>query len=260
MALGTFSKFYYGYEITTTNYKLDFEESPGFTELTVEMPLGIYAPEDLAFELRTQLDAVGTKSYTVTFDRSNRKFTITADSGTINLLVSTGTNAAVSFYEVLGFTGSDLTGSATYTSNNSSGSVYKPQFWLQDYVAPSDWLEKSDASVNISANGKIEVVSFGDVNFTEFNILFITDLVMDGKVIKNNPNGVADANDFLTFCIKRGPIDFMPDEDDPNNFYTLVLENTSANSKGTGYKLTEETGKNLPGVFRSGKIKWRVQV
>ena len=257
MALGTFSKFYYGYEISIDNNLFDIDEGSG--QLTAELSIGIYTPTDLAVELKTQLDAVGTKTYTVTFNRSTRKFTVSCDSGTFEILVQSGTSSAVACYDQFGFTGNiDLTGFSSYTSNSSSGLVYYPQFWLQDYSSPENWLEKVDASVNTTANGGVEVISFGDLRFTEFNMLFSTDLPMDGKVIKNNPNGIDSLNEFLTFSIQRGAIEFMPNEDDNNTFYKIILESTEANSKGTGYRLKEETGKNLPGFYQTGKLKWRV--
>jgi hypothetical protein len=51
----------------------------------------------------------------------------------------------------------------------------------------------------------------------------------------------------------------MPYEDDVNNYYKIQLETTRDNSKGVGFKLIEETGKNLPGYFNLGKMKWRVK-
>ena len=258
MALGTFSKFYFDYEITSQNNKIGFSESAGFVELTAELDNGIYTPTDLAAELKTQMDAVGTRTYTVTFNRSTRTFTITANTGTIRLLITTATTVDVSVYPLIGFTGADLTGALTYTGNNPTGSVYYPQYWLQDYTSPTDWLEKVDASINQAASGEVEVVYFGEVNFTEFNNLFITNLVMDNRIIKNNPTGVLDANDFMEFAIKRGGIEFMPNKDDVNTFYKLILESTEASSKGIGYRLKEETSKNLPGIYQSGKLKWRV--
>jgi hypothetical protein len=257
MALGTFSKFYYGYEITSANNKFDFNE--GASDLTATVDIGIYTPTDLAAELKLQLDAIGSKTYTVTFNRSARTFTIAADSGTYSILINSGTNSTIGIYDMLGFTGSvDLTGVITYTSDSASGSEYKPQFWLQDYTAPTNWLEKNEASVNVSATGLVEVISFGDTQYLEFNMMFITDLAMDGRVIKNNPNGVANANTFMQFAIKRGEIEFMPDENTVATFYKVILDSTPDNAKATGYKLKEETGRNLPGIYTTGKLKWRV--
>lgn len=257
MALGTFSKFYYGYEIDLENYKIDFDEGSG--ELTAELTVGTYSPAGLATEIKTQLDAVGTKTYTVTFNRSSRFFTIACDSGTFDILIDTGTNKSLSPYDLLGFTGSvDLTGAGSYSSDSASGYEYKPQFWLQDYTSPDDWIELIDPSVNISANNIVEVVSFGDVSFTEFTIQFITDLPMDGRVILNNPNGVFDANHFMQYAIRKGKLDFMPDVNNLNTYWTLILESTPDNRSGVGYRLREETSRNLPNIYQTGRLKFRV--
>jgi hypothetical protein len=257
MAIETHSKFYYGYEINTQNSKIDIDEGSG--ELTATLSSGIYSPGDLATEIKTQLDAIGTKTYTVIFNRNDRKFTIACDSGTFDILIASGANSGLSPYDLLGFTGVvDLTGFGTYTSDSASGSEYKTQFKLQDYTPKENWLEKVDASVNQSATGEVEVISFGDVRFIEFNLLFITNKPMDGKVIRNNASGVEDVRDFLEFAIKRGNLDFMPNENDPNTYTKVLLETTEASSKGIAYRLKEETSKNLPGFYQTGRLKWRV--
>lgn len=257
MALGVFSKFYYGYEIDLENNKIDIDEGSG--ELTATLTIGTYSPEGLATEIKTQLDAVGTKEYTVTFNRTNRKYTIACDAGTFDILIDTGTSAGLSPYDLLGFTGTvDLTGLGTYTSDSASGYEYKPQFWLQDYTAPTEWTELIDPSINISSSNIVEVVSFGNAQFTEFTIQFITDLPMDGKVIRNNPNGLSDANDFMQYITRKGKLDFMPDEGDVNTFYTVILDSTPESRNGTGYRLREETGRNLPNIYQTGRLKFRV--
>jgi|CXWL01.1.fsa_nt_gi hypothetical protein len=256
MAMETWSKFYYGYEVTSSNNKLNFNE--GALELTATLTVGIYSPSDLAVEVKTALDAAGAKTYTVTFNRSTRKFTINCGAGTYTLLVATGSNLATTAFTLLGFTGADLAGLIAYTSNLSSGSEYKVQFKLQDYTAPTEWYEKIDPSVNESASGHVEIVSFGTVQFTEFNMMFITNKSMDGVVIRNNQTGVSVANSFMQFIIKRGKFDFMPDENDPATYYKLTLESTPSSSKGVGYKLQEETSKSLPGFYQTGKLKFRV--
>lgn len=257
MAISTFSKFYFDYEIelgVDQNNKLNFSE--GGPELTSTIPLGVYSPTELAVEISTQLTADGGQAYAVVFNRSDRSFTISAP-GTFELLVSTGTQASVSVYSQIGFTGADRTGADTYTGT-ASGSEYITQFQLQNYVAPGFRVIKSDASVNQSADGTVEVVSFSDVQFIKFNLMFITDLLMDAKVIRNNPTGVQDAKDFLTFSIKRGQIEFMPDKDDVNTFFKIVLDKTVADSKGVGFELREETGKNLPGIYQTGNLDFRI--
>jgi hypothetical protein len=254
MAISTFSKFYYLDQVTLSSNKLNFSE--GGPELTSTIDLGIYSPTDLAAEIAAQMTADGGQTYSVVFNRSSRTFTISA-AGTFELLVSTGTQASSSIYSVIGFTGADRTGGITYTGS-VAGSQYITQFPPQDYIAPGFRVIKSDASVNTSADGTVEVVSFSDVQFIKFNLLFITDITMDGKVIRNNPNGVQDAIDFLTFAIKRGQIEFMPNKDDENTFFEIVLEKTSADSNGVGFELREETSKNLPGIYQTGSLEFRI--
>jgi hypothetical protein len=257
MAISTFSRFYFGYEVelgVNQNNKLNFNEGGG--ELTSTIPLGVYSPTELAEEIAEQMTADGGQAYTVTFNRSDRSFTISA-AGTFDLLVSSGTNASASIFSTIGFTGADRTGAITYTGS-VSGSEYITQFPPQDYVAPGFRVIKSDAAVNVAADGTVEVVSFSDVDFVKFNLQFITDITMDGKVIRTNPTGVQDAIDFLTFAIKRGQIEFMPDKDDVNTFHKMVLEKTRADSKGVGFELREETGKNLPGIYQTGALDFRI--
>lgn len=256
MAASTFSKFYFGTEITLTSSKIDFNEGSG--ELTATLDLGVYSLTQLREEISEKLNAIGTDTYTVTFDRDTRVFTISS-TGTFSLLIGTGTNASSGAYAVFGFTsGADTAVGSSASGSSSAGSEYVTQFPPQDYVALNFRKEKGDASVNQSAEGQVEVISFGDVRFLEMNLLFITNNMGDGYVIRNNGTGVEDAIDFLTFATKRGAIEFMEDKDDAADFVTCILESTPEDGKGTKFTLKEETGKNLPGYYRTGKLTFRV--
>ena len=194
----------------------------------------------------------------MSFDRDTRIFTISS-SGSFDILISSGSNASAGSYSVFGFTGgSDLTAQSSYTGNVGAGTEYVTQFAPQDYVAPDFRKERGDASVNVSATGEVEVISFGDVRFIEMNLLYITNITGDGYVIRNNPTGVEDAIEFLTFATKRGPFEFMPDKDNTADFYQVQLESTRLDRKGTKFKLNEETGKNLPGVYNTGLLEFRI--
>ena len=179
MAIGTFSKFYFGTEIDLTNQSIDINEGSG--EVSGTLDLGVYSLTGLAAELQQVLNAIGTNAYVVTFDRDTRVFTITSD-GAFDLLISTGTNASSGSYSVFGFTGAaDLTGLLVYSGDSGAGSEYVTQFPPQNYVAPDFRKEKGDASINQSAAGIVEVISFGDVRFIEMDLMFITDIQMDAR-------------------------------------------------------------------------------
>lgn len=256
MAISTFSKFYFGTEIGLTNNAIDIDEGTG--ELSGTLDLGVYSLTGLAAEIQQVLNAIGDNTYTVTFNRDSRVFTITSDAS-FDLLIDTGSQSSNGAYSVFGFTGSvDLTGSTSYVGDSASGSEYITQFPPQNYVAPGFRKEKGDASVNQSASGVVEVISFGDVRFIEMDLMFITDIPMDGKVIRNNPTGAQDAIDFLTFAIKRGAIEFMPDKDNTADFYQVILESTTGGKKGTSFLLKEETGRNLPNFYKTGKLEFRI--
>jgi hypothetical protein len=112
--------------------------------------------------------------------------------------------------------------------------------------------------VNESASGIIEVVRFGNVMFTQFNIMYITNLPMDGKLIRNNPNGVSDLNLFMDYITNANPIEFMPDVSDRNTFQDLIIESTTLSKDGIEYKLKELYDKGLPNFFESGLLSFRV--
>jgi len=251
----TKSQFYYVEDINETNFRLDFDD--GLGEVTAEVDVGSYSPEELMVALNTALNLAGDQEYTVSFDRVTRLVTISA-SGNFDLLISTGGSAGTSIYGVLGFTGADLTGSNSYTADSEMVTVYRPQFYLQEYTAFEDNVESVSASINESASGKIEVISFGQRQFSEFNIKFITDLERSkSNILDNNQNAVQEARDFLNFIIKKGNLEFMLDRDNPNDFDTVLLESTKASRSGTGFLLKELTNLSLSGYFETGRLKFR---
>ena len=145
MAVGTFSVFYYGYNIDANNKFFNFDEGGG--ELTAELTEGTYTLTEILVNLKTALDAVGTDTYSVTVDRSNRKITI-ASTGTFSILLGTGTQKGTSPYVLLGFTGtSDTASASSHTSSSASGSSFEPQFYIQDFTDDNDYQEKIDSKV-----------------------------------------------------------------------------------------------------------------
>lgn len=256
MSLKTFSKFYYGHEVTTENNLLDFDEGSG--EVTAELEAGFYSLTEYAAEIQRALNDAGALTYTVTIDRDLRELTISA-SAVFSLLVTTGSHVGASVWAMAGFSGADRTGASTYTGDLASGSVYYPQFILQDHIASDKWRQAADASVNRSASGRVEVVKFGSIKYVQFSIKFATDIDQGyGGPIRSNPNGVSDLEAFMNYLITKGPFEYMPDESDSATFETLILEASPDFSEGTGFKLKELYDKNLPEVFETGILKARV--
>lgn len=255
MALSTFSIFYKTIEIDSTNNLLNFSE--GGPEITATITAGLYSPTDLATAIQTAMNVVGGLTYSITFNRSTRTITISAGSN-FELLASSGSQVASGPWVIMGYSATDLTGASSYTGDSEAGEEYRNQFILQDYIAPGNLIEKVDESVNESTSGQIEVISFGDRQFLDMTFRFITNLPMDGKVIKNNPNGVSQAQSFFQSIILRGDFEFMPDIDDRNTFYKVKLENTPTSRVGTGYLLKEMTAQSLPGFYEIGPVRLRI--
>ena len=258
MSISTFSQFFYDFKVDSTSNKLNFEETAGGGELTATVDSGTYTLTEILIKIKTAMDAVSVNAlvYTLSVDRSSRIVTI-AGTGAFSLLVSTGAQSGVSVFGTIGFTGADRVSATSHDGDTEAGDIFKPQFILQSFIDKDDFQEKIDATINESADGEIEVVSFGTRKFTEFNIRFITNLPGDGKVIKNNPTGRADFQRFMQNITTRAPFEFMADIG-VATFLKVQLETTESSRDGTGYLTKEMLSDNLPGYFQSGKLKLRV--
>jgi len=256
MSISTFSVFYTNIEVDSTNNYINFNEGGG--EISATVDAGTYTLTEILTAIKTAMDAVGGQEYTVTLNRATRKITISATSN-FDLLISTGSQSGISIWSDIGFTsGADLTSTNSYEGSQGGASEYQPQFILQDYVESQNYKEKISPTINESASGRIEVVSFGTRSFFEMSFKFITDKVMDGKLIKNNSSGVSDFRAFMDVAIQKGNLEFMPDINDRGTFYKVLLETVPGNNKGTGYKLNELLGRSLPGFYELNKVKFRV--
>lgn len=252
MALSTRSAFLFGFDITASNKYLDFQE--GATEYNAEIILGAYTLDGLATAVEVAMNALTSNNYVVTVDYATRTITIAGDA-TFSLLVTTGTNTAVSIFSLLGFT-SDKSGASTYSGDTTTGSQYLPQFNLQNYT-PFEHIERSTgAQVNQSASGVVEIVEYSRVNFMESNIKYITNITSQG-VIDNNANGVTDYLTFIQYGVKKKPLVFIKDIADYTTYVNCIIESTPESGVGIEFKLKELTSQNLPGYYESGTLTFR---
>lgn len=254
-ALDKNSKFYYGWKITTANRFIDFND--GSIKLAT-LKVGTYTSQSLAIEIRKKMDAISLLDFNVTFDRANRKFTISTTSN-FSLLFLTGSNAGQNCADLLGYTQTDKTGAMTYTSQNVSAYEYKTQFLIQSYKDTSTNRKAIDGTVNKSANGSVEVIKFGNERFMEADLNFITNIIQgDGSIVRTNITGREDVIQFLEWCTEKAPIEFMKNEDDVFTFQQFILESTPADSKGLDYDLTELYDKGMPYYYKTGILKFKL--
>jgi hypothetical protein len=256
MSLTTHSKFYFGYEISDEALYIDFDE--GGAELTAELDIGNYTLTDFADELARALNEAGALTYSVDVNRSTRVLTISA-TGNFTLRITSGSHLGTTAFGVAGFTGADVTGDNEYIGNAGAGSEYVTQFILQSYVSPEDFQEAIYGTVNQSASGAVEVVTFGELRFIEANLKYVTNVSHGATgVIRSDSSGVAKLRTFMQYLTTKAPLEFMPDEDTPATYYSVMLEGTPDDSKGLKYKLKELYSQGLPGYFETGNLKFRV--
>lgn len=254
----TYSMFYYlNVDIDILNQKIDFNDGSGNKVGTI--PIGQYSPKQLADQIRSAMNNVSDLTFTCTFNRSTKTYTIACLDGNFSLLVNSGSNSGSSVFSIAGFSGSDLSGAATYTGSASSSVItYYPQFYVQDYEPSKHWVDKIDASVNITSSGIVEVVSFGTVKYAQMSFNYITDVAQGGaSPVKNNTSAVQDTLNFLDVLIKKRHVEFMEDENNASNYEIFMLESVEGNSKGTGFRLKEMFDKNLGDHYSLKNIKFR---
>lgn len=251
----THSKFFYEFRVTTDTKFLDFDEGSGV--LTAEIRPGSYSPTRGLNLVAEAMSDAGTQAYTVTINRTTRLVTISA-AAPFDLLIQTGPTEASSIFETLGFSGADQTGLSSYTGSVGVVKEYVPQFKLQDWIDPDHFQRSVDDTVKTTASGEVEAVVFGRERLIQANIRYATDLPMDGKVIRNNPDGVSALVDFLSHGISKSAFEIMPDELTPNQFYTVILERTPDSPNGTDFRLRELYDQNLPSFYETGILQMRI--
>ena len=259
MSLKTHSSFFFGHTITELNNSLDFDE--GGSELQATLNTGSYSFTEFLAEIKRAMEAAtgAVNTYTVSASRVTGLITISADAN-FNLRPDTGSRFGTSAFLLIGFTGSDQTGSDTYQGDTRSGSIFIPQFFLQDYISPDDIEEAVDASLNESASGRRQVFLFGVRRFCELNIRYQTNEVPTAHPdILSDSNGVLNLRTFMQYIRTLAPIEFMEDKDTPSQFVSLELESTPDSEMGVGFKLYERHGDQLPGYFDTGILKFRVR-
>jgi hypothetical protein len=250
--INTRSSFIYGYTVGNSSFSIDFNE--GGSELQASLNIGSYTFGEFADEISRQMNLVGGQEYTVTIDRDTRLITISAP-GNFTLLVTTGTRSGVSAFGIAGFT-SDKTGSNSYTSDVITGTEFRPQFKLQDYVDFEDNQSAQAASVSVTAGNQVQVVSFGTEKIAEMNIKYQTNQSGRSSNIERDPQGVENLRNFLIFATTKSRFEFFKDRDNKASFTKVILESTPSSRDGVGFKLNELFGGGSD-WFESGIIKLR---
>lgn len=247
--------FLYGYVINADTTYINFRED--IVELTARVKPGRYTFTDLAAEVATAMSLAGNQIYTVTTDRVNRRFTISADNN-FEILFDTGSNKGLSPSSIIGFGTMDYTGANTYTGS-TTGKIYSPTFWPQSHTGTKHWKGYKDASIIETGDGDVETFApSGLVSYMEMEFKFITDL-NPGDPWDANENAVDEVLDFLSYAITKGYMEYMENRDTVEEYQTVVLDSTPQSKDGILFKLLPQ-GSGWPDWYRTGKLVFRERV
>ncbi|MEM4359735.1 MAG: hypothetical protein QXT45_04345 [Candidatus Bilamarchaeaceae archaeon] len=258
MNLKTYSLFYYGIEVTEFNRWLDFEDDDG--EWNVQLPLGGYTLTSLARQIRRSMNSSGTTfRYLVNVNRVERFITIkSVTNNNFKLNFLSGPNSNLGIWDLIGFPKLDFVGDFEYTSQTPIGKIYRPQFYLQNYLDYTMNRTPLNASVNISADGRfVEVIGYNKSRIFKFDIRYITNLNTGSSVIRYRPNAIEEAVDFMSYCTNGYPVEFMRDENDVNNYVEAILLRTATSNQGIGFEITSDYDANLPEFYKIEQLVFR---
>jgi hypothetical protein len=253
MTIKTKSTFYFVDGITSDNNYLNFiEPTKDNIELASQLQIGTYSMTQLATEIQRGMNDVGENEYVVNFDRDTRILSITGDA-TFDLLVTTGSNSGASIFGLIGFT-TDKIGLLTYDGDTSFGSEYTTSYPFQNYKDFINNVQGIRPSINESASGVIEVVTFGQRSFMECNIKWVTN--RDSFIGKGGTN-LELTREFLDFAITKQNMEFMKDSSDRSTFDIVLLEKTRKSRDGTSYELNELIKQGLDEYYETGILTFR---
>lgn len=141
--------------ISASNNKLNFNIGAG--ELTATIGSAAYAigttsatPGNLCAAIKDALfaaDATGT--YTVTYSRTTKLFTIARSAGTFNLLAATGADIANGIWSTIGFAATDRTGSLSYAGTVQIEYSFSHTITEQTGILPPAYTFFQDRSMNV---------------------------------------------------------------------------------------------------------------
>lgn len=148
--------------VDSSNNKINFKESGVGSELTATITSGTYSVSGLQTEIKTQMESTGAETYSVSYSETTGKWTVSHAGSYLDLLNSTGTDAANSLLvNSLGFSSTDKTGATTYTG--ASIAIHTKERVTFDFGSTEDvdsiallWPKEDGIKLSGSAVVKVE--------------------------------------------------------------------------------------------------------
>ncbi len=212
-----------GFTIDGTNNSLLFNDG---ADRTATLTAGTYTATTLAAEVKRAMEAAngGSDTYTVTYDTTNKKFTIDNNSGNTNAIDMLWEHASSTAESLLGFSAADhdpiaigaaatgetavggyrlfLTSSNTGTTGRISLKVDEDSNGTFEEAAETDTTGLSRFAFNPSYDSS-GLVSGGTANFTQSAVALDASLVMNGLTVSRSSNSITDLIDGVTLNLLK---------------------------------------------------------
>ena len=254
MSVKTRSQWYFGHSIDTNNFTLDVKI--GAVNFECDLNAGSYTLTEFLLEAKRAIEANSPLIATFVVNRVTRIVTVTFDS-TALIQPITGPRAGTSGWGLLGFT-TDRATDTVHISDTVTGKVYRPQDLLRDYV-PSKHKKRAISSVKNENEFQVETIVFGKVNFSEANIVHITDIEQTKHSrVEQNLNGIDDAIEFIDNITDLKRVEFMEDRDSPQVFEKQILDSTRADRDGVGFELALMYGRGVVLYYETDRMTFRI--
>jgi hypothetical protein len=154
--------------ISNSNNKLNFNIGAGELTATVanaSYPIGL-SQATVGSLCKAIYDAIvaaeATGTYTVSYSRTTKLFTITRSAGTFQLLASTGTDVANGIWSTIGFAATNRTGALTYEGTVQIEYSFSHTFTETSGIQPPAYTFFLDRSMNVLKynRGCVKALSF----------------------------------------------------------------------------------------------------
>lgn len=250
MALRNLSLFLYGFQITENNQFISFGTDPSETGSNARLATltpGYYSLTTLGTEIVRALTAADPLFlFTFSVNRNvsgglENRVTISTNATYFSIYFGTGNTSNPS--TLLGFNASDLTGSTSYTSVRTSGTVLVPNQIGYNYL-PTTNLKKAMGQVNQAASGRKEAIIFTVLQFWQVQFKYIPE------------SSLSAWESLINWMVEQREIEFTPDISSPNSVYSGKLEDPA---QGLELSLTEMLP-NFPFEYQTPVMKFRLSV
>lgn len=252
MALRGKSLFLYGLEVRDDNQNLPFKAAALGPQLNAILPAGFYSLTSLIAQIKASMQIADPANiYTVTVDRTfmggtENRITIATSGAYLDLLFATGTLAASSCRDLIGFGIFDYTGATSYQNGTTSGVALNTAWWGNNYQPPEVFV-KNFGTVNVATNGEKEAITWTVQRFIGVEYKY-----------EPEPKVLTEWRDLIAWLIQQKPFDYTPQVTEPLVVYEVTLESSSEDGKGLGFKMKEMVPQ-FPYMYSTGPMTLRIR-